>query len=387
MDLSNFKQRVENIFGIGREYRVFRAPGRVNIIGEHTDYNDGFVLPAAIDRQLFIAAIPVEERVMTMHSLDKNKESVFSLDSLGKCPLNFWSNYIRGVAKAIEDSGYILQGAEFVFGSDIPIGSGLSSSAALCVASGLAFSELNGLNLKMDDIAKFAQRSENDFVGTNCGIMDQFISAMGKENNALLIDCRDLSYELMPFNGDVSIVIADTMIRRGLVDSEYNTRRASCELAVDTLKAVLPDTKALRDISCRELEDNKDLLNEEVYHRARHIVTENERVLLATNSMKKGDFESLGLLLNESHISLRDDYEVSCKGLDMMVEIAAKQNGVYGSRMTGAGFGGCTVSLVEPKYVDEFIKNVGVEYFNKTGKKPNIFSTNACDGAAELRAE
>ena len=383
MDVSRFKEKIEGLTSL-KEYRVFRAPGRVNIIGEHTDYNDGFVLPAAIEKELLFAISPNDTRELTITSVDQKSVSTFSIDNIEHCTKNKWSNYIRGVCDCMVKAGHDIGGAVIAFESNVPIGSGLSSSAALCVASALAFSTVNGHNLPLEEIAKIAQRAENDFVGTNCGIMDQFISAMGKNDNALLIDCRSLEYELMSFRGDVAIVIGDTTVRRGLVTSQYNTRRSSCEGAVALLKEKLPHIAALRDVSSNELEEYKGLLDNEMYIRAKHVVSENERVIAATKAAVKGDFYALGALLNESHISLRDDYEVSCFELDTLVEIAQNEEGVYGSRMTGAGFGGCTVSLVKPEYADVFIKNVATKYEAATGKVANIFSTTPSDGASEI---
>ena len=383
MDVSRFKEKIEEVSSI-KDYRVFRAPGRVNIIGEHTDYNDGFVLPAAIEKELLFAITPNNTRELTITSVDQKSVSTFSVDNIEHCKKNKWSNYIRGVCDCMIKAGHDIGGAVIAFESNVPIGSGLSSSAALCVASALAFSTVNGHDLPPEEIAKIAQRAENQFVGTNCGIMDQFISAMGKKDNALLIDCRSLKYELMPFMGDVAIVIGDTTVRRGLVTSQYNARRNSCENAVAVLKEKLPNISALRDVSSNELEEYRSLLSDEMYMRARHVVSENERVIAATKFSVDGDFFALGALLNESHISLCDDYEVSCFELDTMVEIAQKEEGVYGSRMTGAGFGGCTVSIVKPEYVETFIKNVSTKYEAATGKRANIFSTTPSAGASEI---
>ncbi|MHB9025608.1 MAG: galactokinase [Armatimonadota bacterium] len=382
MDADAFRRRVTD--ALGDEARLFRAPGRVNLIGEHTDYNDGFVLPAAIDREVLLAATPSGSREVTLHSLDFDGTSTYELDEIGYDAEQPWSNYLRGVCYVLEEQDFHLRGAEIVFSGDIPIGSGLSSSAALEVATAIAFLNMAEYDVPGEDVARLCQRAENEFVGTRCGIMDQFISALGQAGKALLIDCRSLAYRPIPIPAGVKLVISDTGVRRGLVSSEYNTRRGQCEAGVALLRAVLPEITALRDVSAAQLETHKASLPEDIYRRCRHVVTENERVLQAVAAMEAGDIPLLGQLLNASHESLRDNYEVSCPELDIVVELARRQPGVYGSRMTGAGFGGCTISLVADEHAGAFAKNVSPAYHGQTGIEPQIYICAASAGASEI---
>lgn len=370
---------------LGDEMRLFRAPGRVNLIGEHTDYNDGFVLPAAIDREVLMAVRPRGSRNVSLTARDfQNEVSTFELDEIGYDAEHPWSNYLRGVCYILEEADYHLRGAHVVFGSDVPIGSGLSSSAALEVATATAFLTLAEYDVPGEVVAKLCQRAENEFVGTRCGIMDQFISALGQAGHALLIDCRSLGYRAIPVPTGVKLVIGDTGVRRKLVSSEYNTRREQCEKGVELLQPVLPGITALRDVTPEQLESHQALLPEDVYRRCRHVVTENARVLEAVSAMEAGDLTTLGGLLNASHASLRDDYEVSCAELDTMVEIARCQPGVYGSRMTGAGFGGCTISLVADEHADAFVAAVAPAYQDATGIVPQLYICTASAGAGEV---
>lgn len=383
MDVAAFKRQVTTI--LGEPFRVFRAPGRVNIIGEHTDYNDGFVLPAAIDRDVLMAATPTGNRQVTLHSLDFQRVSSFSLDEIGYDAENPWSNYLRGVCYILESAGYHLRGADIVFGGDVPIGSGLSSSAALEVATATTFLTLAEYDVAGEEIARLTQRAENEFVGTRCGIMDQFISACGRQGHALLIDCRSLESQPIPMPKGAKLIIGDTSVRRGLVSSEYNTRREQCEEGVALLQKVLPEIIALRDVTPEQLAANKAMLPAMTYQRCHHVVTENTRVMQAVQVMSTGDLEALGVLLNASHQSLQEDYNVSCLELDIMVEIARRQPGVYGSRMTGAGFGGCTVSLVADAHTEAFVAQVAPAYKQATGLEPQIYvcTVSAGTGAIE----
>jgi galactokinase len=382
MDLAAFRHLVSA--RLGDEVRLFRAPGRVNIIGEHTDYNDGFVLPAAIDREILLGVRPTGNRQVTLHALDFAGSATFSLDEIGYDPDQPWSNYLRGVCFVLEEAGYHLRGAEIIFGGDVPIGSGLSSSAALEVATATAFLALAEYEVPGETVARLCQQAENEFVGTRCGIMDQFISALGQAGQALLIDCRSLAYRTIPVPAGVKLVVGDTGVRRGLVSSEYNTRRAQCEDGVARLQAVLPAIVALRDVTPAELEAHRTLLPAMTYRRCRHVVTEDARVLEAEVAMRAGDAAALGALLDASHVSLRDDYEVSCPELDTMVEIARRQPGCFGARMTGAGFGGCTVSLVADAAAAAFVAAVGPAYEAATGLAPQIYVCTPSAGAGEI---
>lgn len=367
---------------------VVRAPGRVNLIGEHTDYNDGFVLPIAIDRDVIIAASKEDEAVLKMHSLNFKSSSVCPLAKIEKDLANPWSNYIRGVAAVLEEKGISLGGVTMAIEGNVPLGSGLSSSAALEVAAGMAFQALFGFNMGGPDMALLAQRAENSFVGVNCGIMDQFISRLGAKNHALFVDCRTLEYNLVPLpESGVSVIVANTMKKRGLVDSEYNTRRKQCEDATAILGRQIPQVAALRDVSVADFNKYSRLLPPDIRARAEHVVTENDRVLKSVEVLKSGDMEAFGVLLNQSHESLRNLYQVSCRELDIMVEAAQSIPGVLGSRMTGAGFGGCTVSLVKDDAVSAFIKDVSARYESRTGIKPQMYVCKPESGAGVVGAD
>ena len=382
LDTEAFQRRM--IEELGEDVRLFRAPGRVNIIGEHTDYNEGFVLPAAIDRAVFLGVRPCGGRQVSVYSENFHERSSFSLDEIGYDAEQSWSNYLRGVCYVLEEAGFHLRGADVYFNGDVPIGSGLSSSAALEVATATAFLALAEYEVPGAEVACLCQRAENEFVGMRCGIMDQMISVLGQAGHALLIDCRSLESRAIPIPIGVKLVISDTGVRRGLASSEYNTRRGQCEEGVALLRQALPGITALRDVTPAQLEAHKDLLPGEVYRRCRHVVTEDARVLDAVKAMEAGNLAQLGALLNASHESLRDDYEVSCPELDLMVSLARRQPGVYGSRMTGAGFGGCTISLVADDFARDFVRTVGRAYEEATGLQWQIYVSEASEGAGEI---
>ncbi|MEJ2412520.1 MAG: galactokinase [Anaerolineales bacterium] len=355
---------------------ITRSPGRVNIIGEHTDYNAGFVLPMAIDYAAWVALKPRSDRLVRVTALDKDQTSEFSLDDLSKGQGD-WQDYLIGVAWALQQEGFELNGWEGTLAGDVPIGAGLSSSAALELAVARAFCLASKLEWDPRRMALICQNAENHWVGVNSGIMDQMVSACGKENSALLIDCRSLETRQVPLPDDIRVVILDTTTRRGLVDSTYNELRAQCEAV-----ACHFDADALRDVSLEQLLDSAGLLNITLYHRARHVITENQRVLEAVQALEKGDGESLGRLMNESHRSLRDDYRVSREELDQMVEIAQAEPGCFGARMTGAGFGGCAVALVKADLVEDFEYNVPRKFLRKTGLEPKVYLTEASNGTS-----
>lgn len=371
----------------GLKKGAFAAPGRVNLIGEHTDYNDGFVLPMAIDKEITMLGQLREDREVRVYSLDFDTEAVFSLVDLEFDIEKMWSNYIKGVIDEYQQQDYFLQGINILFTGNIPKSSGLSSSAALEVATAYMLAVLNDLQIKPVEMASLCQQAENNFVGVNCGIMDQFISRMGKEGHALMIDCRNNEYELLPIKSqDYRIVICHSGVERGLVDSEYNKRRKECDEAVGYFAGKLPHRiEALRDVSLEEFRNYGSDLPEIIFRRARHVITENYRVLTARTALKKGDIDTFGKLMIESHQSLCDDYEVSCKELDLLVELALKLPGTIGSRMTGAGFGGCTVSLVHQNCLDEFVSNISNTYRDITGIKPEIYVSIPADGVRELK--
>lgn len=360
---------------------VVRAPGRVNLIGEHTDYNDGFVLPVAIERDMMVALAPRADREVNLYSLDFGEAATFSLDEMRKDEEHAWSNYARGVAQELQQAGVSLVGLDAVTQGNVPIGAGLSSSAAFEVAMALAFILAAGAPLDRVQVALIAQRAENRFVGMQCGIMDQFVSALGQEGHALFIDTRDLSHRAVPLPEGVRVVICDTMTRRGLVGSAYNERRRQCEEAVRILQGVLPGIRALRDVTAGDLARYGHLLPPVVLKRARHVVTENARVLDAIRALEAGRPEEFGRLMDASHASLRDDFEVSSPELNLMVEVARGAPGCLGARMTGAGFGGATVNLVREGQVPAFVEAVGAGYQARTGLKPEITVTRAAAGA------
>lgn len=381
-----------NVFGPNAaKIRLFRAPGRVNLIGEHTDYNDGYVFPAALDREIVIAARPRKDRKVQLYSLDFGGSVEFSLDSIDRDSNERWSNYFRGVAWALAGSGYTLLGMDAAIVGDIPPGAGLSSSAAFEVASGYALLTLSGYNVDLRELALLCQRAENEFVGVKCGIMDQFASALARQGHALFLDCRSLEYQHVPLpSEDFAIAICDTGTSRELAGSKYNERRAECERALEILAARLPGAKALRDVTSKDLDELGHLLPEVIRKRAAHVVGENERTLRAVSALERGDREGFGRLMNESHESLRDLYEVSSPALDAMVESALAFEGTLGARMTGAGFGGCAVSLVRKERAGEFAHQVLEDYMRKVdGKfdhKPEIYICEPSDGVGEVES-
>jgi len=376
--------KFQDVFGDSP--RLFRAPGRVNLIGEHTDYNDGFVLPVAIDRDVLVAARPRTDRTVRLYSLNFDARSEFSLDAIDHDRAQPWSNYVRGLAFYLQEAGLPLRGMDAVVEGNVPIGSGLSSSAALEVASATTFLTLAEVELDPVKMALLCQKAENRFVGVNCGIMDQYISALGRAGHALLIDCRSLEYELVPVaGGGVRVVVADTGVRRGLAGSEYNVRRRQCEEAARTLGRLLGrEVRALRDVSVAELAAHGGALPEVNRKRAEHVVSENSRTLEGVAALRRGDLARFGVLMNESHVSLRDLYEVSCAELDALAEAAWRVPGVLGARMTGAGFGGCAVALVREEAIAEFQARVGEAYRAKLGREAQVYVCQVVDGAGEV---
>jgi galactokinase len=365
----------------GTSPTICRAPGRVNLIGEHTDYNDGFVLPAAIEFSCWTAAAARKDRKITVYSENLGQSVIADLDDLKPLPETAWANYPLGVARALEQAGSRLSGAELYFAGEVPLGSGLSSSAAIEVSTGLALLKISGLPIDRTALALLCQRAENEFVGARCGIMDQFISCHGSADRALLLDCRSLEFRMIPIPADVTLAICNTMVRHELGASGYNARRAECEQAGRLLAQMLPGIRALRDVTQAQLEEHSNLLSTNLYRRARHVITENARVVAAAHAFESGAIEKLRQLMAESHRSLRDDYEVSCPELDNMVEIAARQRGVLGARMTGGGFGGCTINLVETEHAEEFQRRISVEYANKMGLQADVYLCKASQGA------
>ena len=376
--------RQESAGSLPRQGRVFRAPGRVNLIGEHTDYNDGFVMPAAIGFYTFVTVAPRPDRKLLVFSENFSEEVEFDLDEERPKARGHWSDYVRGVAVTLQQAGYDLPGATLQIRGEVPIGSGLSSSAAIEVATGLALLSNAGLVADKVTLARLCQRAENEFVRMRCGIMDQFISCVGEADKVLMLDCRTLDFKLLPLPEAVRLVISNTMVRHELASSEYNVRRAECVAGVEILAQKLNHVRALRDVGEAELEQQRSLLPDVIYRRCRHVVSENARVLAAAEALEQNDFERFGELMNKSHFSLRDDYEVSCRELDLMAELARSVTGVFGARMTGGGFGGCTVNLVRADSVEQFKTVVGPGYLQATGITPNIYVCQAANGASEV---
>ena len=365
--------------------RVFRAPGRVNLIGEHTDYNEGLVMPVALDLATWVTISPNNKRSLVIYSEEFREQIEFDLDDPAPPPNGHWSDYVRGVAVVLESAGYRLQGAELLIRGEVPLGSGLSSSASLEVAAGYALLRCSGVDVDRVELARVCQRAEHEFAGTRCGIMDQFIACQGQEGKALLLDCRSLDYELLPLPEGVRLVICNTMVKHELAASEYNRRRAECEMGVSQLAQRLPGVRALRDVDESSLELHRADLPAAVYRRCRHVVTENDRVRQAGKALQRNDLVEFGHLMNESHSSLKEDFEVSCRELDLMVELAQAAPGVYGARMTGGGFGGCTVSLVETAGCKSFQEGISREYRNATGKTPEVYVCSAAAGVCEVK--
>ena len=371
------------------EVKVFFSPGRVNLIGEHTDYNGGFVFPCALDFGTYAVAVKRNDNIFRMYS--KNFENLgiieFSLDRLINEPQDDWANYPKGVIKTFLEAGFnINSGFDVLFYGNIPNGAGLSSSASIELATSVILKDLFNLDVDMVSMVKLSQKAENKFIGVNCGIMDQFAIGMGKKDNAILLDCNTLNYQYAPvvLNG-ASIVIANTNKKRGLADSKYNERRGSCEAAVKVLNENGIDIKYLGELSVEKFNEIKHLItDEEQLKRATHAVTENERTKVAVEKLNAGDIEAFGQLMNQSHISLRDDYEVTGFELDSLVEAAWEAEGVIGARMTGAGFGGCTVSIVKDDFIESFKKSVGEKYTAKTGLVADFYVAKIGDGSRKL---
>ncbi|HEY2963364.1 MAG TPA: galactokinase [Pyrinomonadaceae bacterium] len=369
---------------INNSPHTFRAPGRVNLIGEHTDYNDGFVMPAAIDLSVYVRVWAREDRKLEIRSENFADEIEFDLDQPNPQRRSHWSDYVVGVAVTLEHAGHRLRGAHLQIRGEVPPGSGLSSSAAVEVATACALAANSRLTIDRRELALLCQRAENEFVGARVGIMDQFVALFGKKQKALLLDCRSLEFKLLPLPDTVNVVICNTMVKHALASSAYNERRAQCEAGVKYLAQHLPNVKALRDVTIEQLEQYGRDLPDVVYRRCRHVITENARVLSAGKALQQHDLHRFGQLMAESHRSLRNDYEVSSKELDLMVELARKIEGVYSARMTGGGFGGCTVNLVDVKKVDEFKRSVATDYERITTLKPEIYICEASNGAEKI---
>ncbi len=393
MEIKELVKQFEEKFGKGGDIRVFMSPGRVNLIGEHTDYNGGYVFPAALTMRTAICYRKREDNIIKMMATDLPdvvEADISNLENYKDLP---WGNYQIGIAWVMQKKGYEICGCDMLFDDTTPHGGGLSSSAAIEVATALLFAtvsnEIKGKNEPVDmvEMAKISQQAEHEYIGVMCGIMDQFASAMGRKNHAIMLDCRSLKYSLVPVNmTGYKLVIANTNKKRSLADSKYNERRSECEAAVEILKEYIPEITCLADVSPEKFEKYKEKIDSPVVRkRAEHVVYEIDRVLKSKEALEKGDIAMFGKLMNASHDSLRDLYDVTGKELDTLVSEARKIGGVLGSRMTGAGFGGCTVSIVKEENVDQFIHEVGRNYTDIIGYEPTFYITEIGDGGHEVR--
>ena len=384
----NVLDKFKELFGADGDIRVYFAPGRVNLIGEHTDYNGGHVFPCALTIGTYMAARKRDDRKLRFYSMNFDNLGVVesSLDEFTPDPDGLWINYPMGVMWAFEGRGMKLEsGLDIVLFGNIPNGSGLSSSASLEVVTGYMLKDIYGFDVTNQDMALIGQYSENNYNGCNCGIMDQFASAMGKKDNAIFLDCNTLDFEYAPIVLDgAKIVVTNSMVKHSLVTSAYNDRRNESAQALKDLQTVC-DIKTLGDLTDEEFEAHKDAIKDEVARkRGKHAVYENQRTIKAVKALKENDIETFGKLMNASHVSLRDDYETSCPEVDVLVDEAWKIPGVIGSRITGGGFGGCTVSIVKDESIDTFIETIGKTYLEKVGHEAEFYTVDIGDGASRL---
>jgi len=368
----------------GDSPRLVQAPGRVNLIGEHTDYNEGFVLPAAIAFNTQIAVAKRNDRSLVIFSENYSELCEFDLDHLPASRRGHWSDYVVGVVGLLTHRLGALSGANLLIHGDVPHGAGLSSSASLEVAVCLALLGISGEELEGAAVARLCQKAENQFVGARCGIMDQFVCVHGQKDRALQLDCRSLQYRLLPLPSEARMVICNTMVRHSLAAGEYNQRREECEAAARYFTGRLPMVRALRDVTMENLVELGGQLPEQIQKRARHVISEDARVLEAAEALTSKDLALFGKLMADSHASLRDDFEVSCKELDLMVQLAKQSDGVYGARMTGGGFGGCAIALVQADQVERFKTTIAAEYERATGHAPELYVSSAATGAGIL---
>jgi len=369
-----------------KEPLLVRSPGRVNLIGEHTDYNKGFVLPAAIDKAIYFAIAPSESKLCRLYAWDMNDHFDFQIDSFKKTE-KVWPNYLLGVVDQFQKADYELKGFDCVFGGDIPIGAGLSSSAAIEAGLAFIFNEMFDLKIDKLELVKMAQKAENEFVGVRCGIMDQFINIFGAEHRVLKLDCRSLEFDYYPFEfDDIHVVLCDTQVSHSLASSEYNIRRQQCESGVRQLQKSFPALQSLRDVSIEMLEEHRAKLDPVIYKRCDYVVRENNRLLAGCHDLQKGDLKAFGEKLYETHIGLRDDYEVSCPELDFLVDLTLNEGGVLGARMMGGGFGGCTINLVQQNALEEFIEKAQKAYETEMGKDLKIYITHIEAGTSIIQS-
>jgi galactokinase len=369
----------------GREPRLFRAPGRVNLIGEHTDYNGGFVMPIAIDKETVVATAVRDDRIINVRTADLNEDAVIDLDDPEAKLRGSWIDYVEGVLRVLERSGHRLTGADILISSTVPPGSGLSSSAALEMSIGLAALSIAEVPVDQLELAKAGQTAEHEFVGAKVGIMDQFVSVFGREGHALLLDCRTLAAEHVPFRlAGNQLVIINSNVHHELASSQYNARRAECSEGIEILRRSLPDVEQLRDVSADQLEAVRHEMPDSIYRRCRHVISENERTLRAADALKDSDIGKFGAEMWSSHESLRADYEVSCPELDLLVELASQNEAVLGARMTGGGFGGCTVNVLRSDSSRDAVETITRRYRENMGIEATVFTVEPSNGASEL---
>jgi galactokinase len=369
----------------GQRPHVFAAPGRVNLIGEHTDYADGFVMPAAIDFATFAAISPRGDGSAVIYSENYREQVKHTLKDLPAKGNGHWSGYPLGVLSVLRDEGVEIQGFNLTLNGDVPVGAGLSSSAAIEVATMAAVLSLTDAKISLPRMAQLCQRAENGYVGASTGIMDQFIACCGEADHALLLDCRSLGYRLAPIPPDLSLVISNTMVKHSHAGGEYNTRRAEVEEGTEILRRHRPEIRKLRDASTEDLKKWGGEMPPGVLKRTRHVITENERTVAAADALEAGDLKRLGKLMYEAHASYRDDFEASCREADIMVELASREEGCVGARLTGGGFGGCTVNLVEMARARQFSNNLRKGYKKATGINADIYLCHASAGAHEVK--
>lgn len=382
-ELRKVKTKFNSLFG--KKPVIVTSPGRINLIGEHTDYNDGFVLPAAIDKYIYFAIHPVDSNKCYLHSADFNDTVTVDSDDLKKSDKQ-WANYLIGILDQLKKAEHKFSGFECVFGGDIPIGSGLSSSAAIEAGLAYALNHLFGLGIKNIDLVKLSQKAENEFVGVRCGIMDQFINIYGIKNKVLKLDCRSLKYEYFPFaDKDLKIVLCDTQVKHSLAVSEYNIRRKQCEEGVATLRKFNRKIKSLRDVNLEFLYEHKDDLNTIVFKRCEFVVKENERVEIACNDLSNNNFIDFGEMMFRSHKGLKNKYQVSCDELDLLVNAATGIDGVIGSRMMGGGFGGCTINLVLQDQLEDFKNKISEKYLARYGFPPKFYTIRITGGTSVMQ--
>jgi len=383
VELESLRRTFRELYG--SEPRLFSAPGRVNLIGEHTDYNEGFVLPMGANLRTYVAAAPRADDTIRVYSCDLQDHAEFNLTA-AEPPTKGWRTYVYGVSQALKSNAHDLLGANVAIASDVPRGAGLSASAALEISFGFALLQLSARDFDPLQLALAAQRAEHHFVGTRSGLMDQLTSVFAETNHALLIDCRSLEITTIPMVlDDVAVIICDSTVKHELATSAYNRRRAECEQAAELLKEKKPGLQALRDLSIAELNLIEEL-PEPLRRRSRHVITENDRTLRGAEALASGDIRLLGQLMRRSHQSLRDDYEVSCRELDLLVELADAQDAALGGRMMGGGFGGCTVNFVRRERIEDFRNNVVRNYYEVTGLEAEVHVIEADSGVREHRA-